>query len=210
MDRRRSSGQGARAGGQVSMVARVSSTVVWSRRTDGFRPPSSAHAAMILSRSARTTPRGEEEVLTGHRADGPLSSFDARTGPHPPMMVPSHPAGGVPSGGPVELGDHSAGQLHGPPGFFGSDRSGCLGGRGGGPAGPPLPGAGGHLLGQPQQAPRLNPHLRSPRPSSPHSRKRNGSKFGFRSPPGAVAMITQMSSLRALRSETDKTVTRPG
>jgi hypothetical protein len=58
------------------MVARVSSIVVWSSRTDGFRAPSSAHAAMTFSRSARTTPRGEEEVLTDHRTDGPLSSFD--------------------------------------------------------------------------------------------------------------------------------------
>src|SRR5918999_2420914 len=56
----------------------------------------------------------------------------------PPMTAPSHPAGGVPSGGSVELGDHSAGRLYGPPGLFGSDRTGRLGRRGGGPAVQPL------------------------------------------------------------------------
>src|ERR687891_351474 len=141
MDRRRSSGQGARAGGHGSMVARVSSTVVWSRRTDGFRPSSSAHAAMIFSRSSNH-PRGEEGVLTDHRADVPSAPpIGTRACTHPPMTAPSHPTGGFLSGGPVELGDHTAGQLHGPPGFFGSDRSGGLGGGGGGAAVHPPRGA---------------------------------------------------------------------
>ena len=58
------------------MVARVSSTVVWSPRTDGFRARSSVHAAMASVDRLKPPLRGEGEVLTDHRADGPLSSFD--------------------------------------------------------------------------------------------------------------------------------------
>src|SRR5688500_6237862 len=68
-----------------------------------------------------------------------LSAFDRCHSPYTPAMTaPSHSAGGVPSGGPVELGDHSAGRLYRPPGLFGADCPQCLGRRGGGPAVQPL------------------------------------------------------------------------
>src|SRR5438046_1799111 len=68
-----------------------------------------------------------------------LSSLDRCQSRYTPCMTaPSHPAGDVSSGGPVELGDHPTGRLQGPPGFLRSDRPGGLGGRGGGPAVKPL------------------------------------------------------------------------